>query len=164
VSDPEQRLRELGIELPEPPRAVGSYLPTQIVGDLLYTSGVLPMRDGALAYTGIVGAGLSVADGAEAARLCALNILALIRAEAGSLDRVERVAQLSGFVRSAEGFRLQSKVLNGASDLFIAVLGDRGRHTRMALGTTELPLGAPVEISAVVKLSGIPAEVAAAAR
>lgn len=164
MSDPEQRLRELGIELPVPPRAVGSYLPTQIVGDLLYTSGVLPMRDGVLAYSGIVGDGLSVADAADAARLCALNILALIRAEVGSLDRIERMAQISGFVRSAEGFRQQPKVLNGASDLFIAVLGDRGRHTRLALGTSELPLGAPVEISAVVKLVGRPAAVAAAVR
>jgi enamine deaminase RidA (YjgF/YER057c/UK114 family) len=164
MSAAEQRLVELGIELPSPPRAVGSYLPTQVVGDMLYTSGVLPVRDGKLAYPGIVGAGLSIAEGAAAARLCALNLLALIRAETGSLDSVERIVQMSGFVRSGEDFRQQPKVLNGASDLLIEVLGERGRHTRMALGTSELPLGASVEISAVVKLVGRPAAVAVAAR
>jgi enamine deaminase RidA (YjgF/YER057c/UK114 family) len=163
MSAPEQRLVELGIELPAPPRAVGAYLPTQVVGDMLYTSGVLPVRDGKLAYLGVVGAGLSIAEGAAAARLCALNLLALIRAETGSLDSVERIVQVSGFVRSGEDFRQQPKVLNGASDLLIDVLGDRGRHTRMALGTSELPLGAAVEISAVVKLAGRPAAVVAAA-
>jgi enamine deaminase RidA (YjgF/YER057c/UK114 family) len=164
MSAPEQRLVELGIELPAPPRAVGAYLPTQVVGDMLYTSGVLPVLDGKLAYLGIVGAGLSIAEGVAAARLCALNLLALIRAETGSLDRVERIVQISGFVRSGEDFRQQPKVLNGASDLLIEILGERGRHTRMALGTSELPLGAAVEISAVVKLAGRPAAVAAAAR
>jgi enamine deaminase RidA (YjgF/YER057c/UK114 family) len=153
-SSTEGRLAELGIELPESPVPIGSYTPTQRVGNLLYTSGVLPMRDGAIAYSGTVGAGMSVGEAAEAARLCALNILAMVRQATGSLDAVEQVVQLTGFVRSAPGFAQQPKVLNGASDLLFSVFGDRGRHSRMALGTTELPLGAPVELSAIIRVSG----------
>jgi enamine deaminase RidA (YjgF/YER057c/UK114 family) len=149
----DDRLAELGLELPAPPEALGSYTPTQRVGSLLYTSGVLPMRDGELAYSGIVGAGLSIAEAVDAARLCALNILAMVRAQTGSLDAIEQVVQLTGFVRSAPGFAQQPKVLNGASDLLFAVLGDRGRHTRMALGTSDLPLGAAVEIAAIVRIA-----------
>lgn len=150
----EDRLAELGIELPETPAPIGSYTPTQLVGNLLYTSGVLPMRDGEIAYSGVVGAGMTVGEASEAARLCALNILAMVRQATGSLDAVEQVVQLTGFVRSAPGFAQQPKVLNGASDLLFAVFGDRGRHARMALGTTELPLGAAVELSAIIRVNG----------
>jgi enamine deaminase RidA (YjgF/YER057c/UK114 family) len=150
----EQRLAELGLQLPESPAPVGSYTPTQLVGNLLYTSGVLPVRDGALAYSGVVGAGMTVGEATEAARLCALNILAMVRDVTGNLDDVEQVVQITGFVRSAPGFAQQPKVLNGASDLLYAVFGDRGRHARMALGTTELPLGAPVELSAILRIAG----------
>jgi enamine deaminase RidA (YjgF/YER057c/UK114 family) len=150
----EARLLELGLQLPACPTPVGSYTPTQLVGNLLYTSGALPVRDGELAYPGVVGAGLSVAEATEAARLCALNILAMVRAAAGSLDAVEQVVQVIGFVRSAPGFAQQPKVLNGASDLLFSVFGERGRHARMALGTAELPLGAAVELSAIIRVTG----------
>ena len=148
----EQRVVDLGLTLPQVPVALGSYKPVHVVGDMLYTSGVLPMWNGELRVKGIVGDGLSVAEGVAAARLCALNILALIREHAGTLDAVEHMVQIVGFVRSGEGFVQQPRVLNGASDLLYEVLGERGRHTRLALGTTELPLGAAVEISAVVRL------------
>jgi len=137
----EATLRTLGIELPEPPKPLASYVPVQQVGELLYTSGVIPYWNGELKFKGVVGADVSVKDAARAAEICALNIMALVRQHAGSLDQVEQFIQLSGFVRSASGFEEQPKVLNGASDLIFKVFGERGRHTRQALGTSELPLG-----------------------
>lgn len=148
----ETRLAELGLSLPAAPVAIGSYVPVQVVGDLLYTSGVLPTRDGEMLFAGVVGGGLTVAQGVQAARVCALNILALVRDELGSLDGVRQMVQLTGFVRSAPGFAQQAKVLNGASDLLFEVLGERGRHARMALGTSDLPLGGAVELAAVVRI------------
>lgn len=148
----EATLRTLGIELPQPPKPVASYVPLQQVGELIYTSGVIPTWNGELQLRGVVGADVSVKDGARAAEICALNIMALIRQHTGSLDQVEQFIQLSGFVRSAAGFEEQPKVLNGASDLIYKVFGERGRHTRQALGTSELPLGVPVEISAIIRL------------
>lgn len=153
MGNAEARLAELGLRLPAPPAALASYVPARVVGELIYTSGVLPMWEGELRWRGVVGDGLTIADGAEAARLCALNLLAVVRAELGSLDRIAHVVQLNGFVRSAQGFVQQPRVLNGASDLLVSILGERGRHTRMALGATELPLGAAVEISAVMRLA-----------
>lgn len=152
VASPEARLAVLGLELPEPPQALGSYTPVHVVGDLLYTSGVLPVWNGELRFAGVVGGGLTVTRGAEAARLCALNILALVRSHTGSLDTVRQMVQVVGFVRSGPAFPHQPRVLNGASDLFVEVFGERGRHTRTALGTSELPMGAAVEISAVVRI------------
>jgi enamine deaminase RidA (YjgF/YER057c/UK114 family) len=148
----EATLRRLGITLPDPPKAMASYVPVQQVGELLYTSGVIPVWNGDIRYHGVVGADLTLRDGAQAAEICALNIISLVRQHAGSLDQVEQFIQLSGFVRSAAGFEDQPKVLNGASDIIFKIFGERGRHTRQALGTSELPLGVPVEISAIVRL------------
>lgn len=152
VASVEARLSELGLELPKPPEALGAYTPVHVVGDLLYTSGVLPVWNGQVRYVGAVGSDLTIAEGAAAARLCALNVLALVRSVTGSLDSVRQIVQIAGFVRSAPDFVQQPKVLNGASEALFDVLGDRGRHTRTAIGTSELPLGAAVEISAVVRL------------
>lgn len=149
---PEDRLRELGLTLPQPPAPLASYVPVVVVGELLYTSGVLPMWDGEIRWRGVIGDGLSVADGVQAARLCALNILSAVRAALGSLDNVAQLVQVSGFVRSASGFVQQPRVINGASDLLVEILGERGRHARVALGASELPLGAAVEISAVMRV------------
>jgi enamine deaminase RidA (YjgF/YER057c/UK114 family) len=148
----EATLRTLGIQLPDPPKALASYVPLQQVGELLYTSGVIPVWNGEIRFRGMVGGDLSLREGVQAAEICALNIISLVRQHTGSLDRVEQFVQLSGFVRSAPGFEEQPKVLNGASDLIFKVFGERGRHTRQALGTNELPLGVPVEISAIVRL------------
>ena len=148
----EATLRTLGIQLPDPPKALASYVPLQQVGELLYTSGVIPVWNGEIRFRGMVGGDLSLREGVQAAEMCALNIISLVRQHTGSLDRVEQFVQLSGFVRSAPGFEEQPKVLNGASDLIYKVFGERGRHTRQALGTNELPLGVAVEISAIVRL------------
>ena len=145
-SSPEARLRELGIHLPPPPEALGAYTPVHIVGDLLYTSGVLPTWDGELRGAGVVGRGLTIAEGGAAARLCALNILSLVQSRTGSLDSVRQMVQLVGFVRSASGFVQQAKVLNGASELLVEIFGERGRHTRTALGIHEMPLDSPVQL------------------
>jgi enamine deaminase RidA (YjgF/YER057c/UK114 family) len=150
--DAASRLAELGLELPPPPSALGAYTPVLLAGDLLVTSGVLPVVDGELRCAGAVGTEVGVEEAAAAARLCALNLLALVRAATGSLDAVRQVLRLDGYVRSAPGFSAQPAVLNGASELMVAVLGERGRHTRTAVGTAELPLGAAVEVSALVRV------------
>jgi enamine deaminase RidA (YjgF/YER057c/UK114 family) len=147
------RLRELGLELPPPPAALASYVPTRLVpiGDgraLLYVAGQVPIKDGQR-MTGRVPDQVSVEQAQEAARLCALNVMAQIEAAAG-LDNVEQIAQLIGFVLSAEGFGEQPKVINAASDLLADVLGEPGRHSRAAVGSNALPLSVTVEIAAVV--------------
>lgn len=135
--------------MPEAPRPVAAYVPAVRSGDLLFTSGQLPFREGKVAYTGKVGGLLSEADGYEAARLCALNCLAVARSVLGSLDRIGRVVKVSGFVNSAPGFTGQPKVLNGASELLADVFGEAGRHARAAVGVAELPLDAAVEVEMV---------------
>ena len=152
VASPEARLRELGIELPAPPASLGEYPAVQVVGDLLYTTAVLPIWNGELVYTGALGSQVALADGVKAARLCGLNLLALIREHAGSLDNVRQVTQIVGLVNSAPGFAQQSKVLNGLSELLYQVFGEVGRHSRTALGSTDLPLGASVQATAVVRV------------
>ena len=147
----ETRLKELGITLPEPSTAVANYLPVIEDAGLITVSGQLPMRDGQLAYTGYVGQDVSAEDAYQAARLCAINGLALIKQAAGSLDRV-RILRVGGFVASAPGFTGQPKVINGASDLLVDVLGERGRHARAAVGVAELPLGAAVEVEFTARI------------
>jgi len=153
VTRPIERLRELGYELPPAPPPMASYVPTRLVPlgggrSLLYVAGQVPVRDGQL-LTGRVPDEVSVEQAQDAARLCALNVLAQVEAASG-LDNVEQIAQLMGFVRSADGFGDQPTVINGASDLLVEVLGEVGRHSRAALGTNALPRGVTVEIAAVV--------------
>ena len=126
----EQRLKELGVELPTAPKPVANYVPAVRAGRLLFLSGVLPMINGRLSYTGKLGRDLTVEQGAEAARLALLNALAIIKSELGNLDRIAQVVRMTGHVASAEGFVQQPAVVNGASDLLVAVFGDRGRHAR----------------------------------
>jgi enamine deaminase RidA (YjgF/YER057c/UK114 family) len=153
LSDPHDRLRELGLKLPAPPAPVASYVPTVLVpiGDgrsLLYIAGQVSVQDGKR-LTGRCPDEVSVEDAQVAARACALNLLAQMEAAAG-LANVVNVVQLTGFVLSTDGFGDQPKVLNGASDLLVEVLGDAGRHTRLALGANALPFSVTVEIAAVV--------------
>jgi enamine deaminase RidA (YjgF/YER057c/UK114 family) len=150
---PLDRLRELGYELPQAPAPLASYVPTRLVpvGDgraLLYIAGQVAMREGEL-MTGRVPTEVSVEDAQEAARRCALNILAQIESAAG-LDNVEGIAQLTAWVLSTEDFGGQPQVANGASDLLVEVLGDAGKHTRAAVGANALPRGVTVEIAATV--------------
>jgi enamine deaminase RidA (YjgF/YER057c/UK114 family) len=149
----DKRLAELGLVLPEAPAPAANYVPFTVHAGLVHVSGQLPMRDGAVAITGKLGAGVSLEQGQEAARLCALAILAQARAACeGDLDRIRRVLRVGGFVASAPGFTDQPKVINGASDLLVAVLGDVGRHARAAVGVAVLPLDAAVEVDAVLAI------------
>jgi enamine deaminase RidA (YjgF/YER057c/UK114 family) len=150
---PHDRLRSLGLKLPAPPAAVASYVPTVLapIGDgrsLLFIAGQVSVRDGER-LTGRCPDEVTVEEAQQRARVCALNLLAQMEAAAG-LDNVEQVAQLTGFVLSADGFGEQPKVINGASDLLVEVLGEAGRHTRAALGTNALPFSVTVEIAAIV--------------
>lgn len=142
----EARLQELGITLPPVPAAAGLYAPSTQVGSLLFVSGQVPMENGAPARRGKCGESVSVDEGAALARICALQALAIVRAELGSLDRVVRVARTAGYVASAEGFIEHPRVINGASQLLIDVFGDEGRGARIAVGLAELPFGVPVEV------------------
>jgi enamine deaminase RidA (YjgF/YER057c/UK114 family) len=142
---PEERLAELGIELPPPPpAAVSACVPWARFGDVVVTSGQLPWRDGVMAYTGKLGAELTVEDGYQASRLAALNGIAQLRDALGRLSRVKQLFRLEGNVHCAPGFQGHPQVLNGASELLNDVFGERGRHTRTALGINEMPLDAAV--------------------
>ena len=149
----DERLTELGIELPEPARPVASYVPVVVAGRFAYVSGQVPLDGGRPLWTGKLGRQLGPEDGVVAARRCALQVLAALREALGSLDRVERMVKLTVFVASAEGFIDQPKVANGASDLLAEVFGDAGRHARSAVGVAELPLGVPVEVEAIVQIA-----------
>ena len=149
----EEKLTSLGLALPEAPKPVATYVPAVQTGNLLFLSGVLPMRNGQLAFTGKLGRDLTVPEGIEAAKVAILNALAIAKQELGSLDRITRVVKVVGHVASADGFAEQPQVLNGASDLLVAVFGDAGRHARVATGAAELPRGAAVEIEVILAVS-----------
>lgn len=148
----EQKLTDLGITLPAPPKPVATYIPAVLAGDLLFLSGVIPFRDGKLVFEGKLGRELTVEQGYEAARIALLNALAIIRQELGSLDRVRRVVRMTGHVASAAGFVQHPAVINGASDLLVRVFDEAGKHARVALGAAELPMNAPVEIELIVQV------------
>jgi enamine deaminase RidA (YjgF/YER057c/UK114 family) len=145
------RLGELGIELPEVAKPLASYVPAVRSGNLVYTSGQLPMQAGKLAATGKLGADVTADEGKALARICALNALAAVDSLVG-IDAVTQVVKVVGFVASAPGFNGQPVVVNGASDLLAELFGDRGSHTRSAVGVSELPLDAPVEVELVVEV------------
>lgn len=142
----EERLKDLGIELPDAPAAVGAYVPVVVFGNMAVTSGQLPFVGKTLAVTGKVGDNVSVEDGAKAARIAAINALAQLKGALGSLERIQRVVRVEGYVNSAPGFHAHATVMNGASNLIAQVLGDVGSHTRIAVGASELPLDATVEV------------------
>ena len=149
----DKRLAELGIVLPTPAKPVANYVPWVRTGNLVFISGQGPMADGKLAYTGILGGGVSVEDGIKSARLCAINVIAQLRdAVDGDLDRVKRVVKLLGFVNAAPTFTDHPKVINGASDVMVEVFGDKGRHARSAVGSPSLPFAISVEVEAIVEI------------
>jgi enamine deaminase RidA (YjgF/YER057c/UK114 family) len=145
------RLKELGIELPEVAKPLASYVPAVRSGNLVYTSGQLPMQAGQLAATGKIGADVTPEQGKALARICALNALAAIDSLV-SIDAVTQVVKVVGFVASAPGFNGQPGVINGASDLLAEVFSDHGSHARSAVGVSELPLDSPVEVELVVEV------------
>lgn len=149
----EKRLIELGLTLPNASAPVANYVPAVESQGLLYLSGQIPRGPEGPKFLGRLGAGLSVEEGAAAARLCALALLAQARAKLGDLDRIKRVVKLVGFVNSAPDFLDQPKVINGASNFFVEVFGEAGRHARSAVGVASLPLGVAVEVEAIFEIA-----------
>jgi len=149
----DQRLAELGIEVPTPAAPVANYVGFVRTGNLVFTAGQVPLKDGKFLYQGIVGKDVTVEEAAEAAKLCAINIIAQLKAACGGdLDKVKRIVKLVGFVNGVPGFGDQPKVINGASDLMVAVFGDAGKHARSAVGAGSLPINLSVEIEAIAEV------------
>ncbi len=147
-------LEKLGIILPEAAAPAANYIPYTVSGNLVYVSGQVPFVDGQITYQGKVGQDFTVEEAADCARVCALNILAQVKAACGGdLDRVVQCVKLGGFVNCVDGFGQQPTVINGASDLMVEVFGDKGRHARFAVGTNALPLNVAVEIDAIFEIS-----------
>ncbi len=146
----EERIKELGFELPEAPKPLAAYVPAIAVNDLVFTAGQLPSVKGELKYKGKVGKDLTEQQGSSAAEVSALNCLGAIKSVIGNLDKIEQVVKLTVFVNSAEGFTAQPKVANGASELIGKIFGEKGKHARSAVGVSELPVNAPVEIEMIV--------------
>jgi enamine deaminase RidA (YjgF/YER057c/UK114 family) len=149
---PEERLQELGVDLPAPAAPVAAYVPCVRTGNLVYVSGQVPSVDGKPTHLGHLGDDVDLEAGRAAARTCAVNVLAALKAELGELSRVRRVVKVTGFVASTPGFTDHPKVVNAASELFGEVFGDAGRHARAAVGMAALPLGVPVEVEAIVEV------------
>jgi len=148
----EERIKSLQITLPNPPTPAGSYIPAVKTGNLLFISGQIPMENGKVLFTGkVTDDNLETAQ--KSARMCAINLLAQIKREIGNLDKVTRIVRLSGFVNSDAEFFQHPKVINAASDLFFEIFGDKGKHSRIAIGVASLPLNSMTEIDAVVEFS-----------
>jgi enamine deaminase RidA (YjgF/YER057c/UK114 family) len=149
---PEERLQELGVDLPSPAAPVAAYVPCVRTGNLVYVSGQVPSVDGKPTHLGHLGDDVDLEAGRAAARTCAVNVLAALKAELGELSRVRRVVKVTGFVAATADFTDSPKVVNAASELFGEVFGDAGRHARAAVGVAALPLGVPVEVEAIVEV------------
>jgi len=146
----EEKLESLGIKTPNPPTPAGSYVPAVRTGNLLYISGQIPMEDGKVIFTGKV-SNDNLETAQKSARMCAINILAQIKREIGDLDKVSKIVRLSGFVNSVSEFSQQPKVINSASDLFFEIFGEKGKHSRIAVGVASLPLDSMTEIDAIIE-------------
>jgi len=149
----EKRLKELGIIIPNAPKPAGSYIPVVLSGKLAFVSGQIPIKDGQVVYQGKVGDAQSIDDAQEAAKLCVINGLAQIEAYCGTLDNLEKIIKISGFVNSTKDFTEHPKVINAASDLLMKIFDEKGRHSRIAIGVSSLPLNATVEIDMVVEIA-----------
>jgi len=152
ATTPEQKLAALGLKLPSVPAAIANYVPAVRSGNLVFLAGQIARGADGKFLAGKVGRELSEAQGADIARTCALQLIAVLQAEVGDLARVKRIVKVTGFVNCTDEFTAQPKVINGASDLFVAVFGEKGRHARAAVGVSSLPAGAPVEIELVAEL------------
>ncbi|MCA0387710.1 MAG: RidA family protein [Bacteroidetes bacterium] len=147
-----EKLSELGIVIPDAPTPLAAYVPGQIVGNLLYTSGQVALQQGTIAYRGKVGGNLSEEEGIAAARICAINCLAVAKKLLGDLDKIERIVKLTVFVNCVDGYANEPKIANGASELLVELFGDNGKHTRSAVGVSGLPLDSAVEIEMIALL------------
>ena len=148
-----KRLKDLGISIPNAPKPAGSYVPVVLTGKLAFVSGQIPIKDGQVVYQGKVGDTQSIDNAQEAAKLCVINGLAQIEAYCGTLDNLEKIIKISGFVNSTKDFTEHPKVINAASDLLMKIFDEKGRHSRIAIGVSSLPLNATVEIDMVVEIS-----------
>jgi len=151
--DPEVKLSELGLALPAPPSAGGNYLPFVRTGNLLYCAGTISVQNGEMTHVGQVGATQTVESGYQSARVCALNTLATLKAAVGSLNKIKRLVYVGGYVNAVSGFGESPAVINGASDLFIEVLGEAGQHARAAVAVAGLPKNSTVEIQVVAEVA-----------
>ena len=153
----EERIAELGFELPIPPKPVGSYVPVVIEGDMIYVSGQVPLQSGTVPgiFKGRVSSIVNIETAQDAARVCTLNALSQIRAALGSLDRIKRFIRISGFVNSDPSFIDQPRIINAASDMLVDIFGDAGKHSRLAIGVSSLPLGSAIEIELLAKANKI---------
>lgn len=149
---PEEKLETLGIALPDLPKPLGSYVPFVKTGNLIYLSGMLPLKDGKLLKTGRVGEAVSLEDAVLCARTSAINALAALKSALGSLDMIKQCVKITGFIASSPDFTDQPGVLNGASDMMFEVFGDSGRHARAAVGVNILPMNSPVEVEFIFEV------------
>lgn len=149
---PEEKIKTLGIELPEIPKPLGSYIPFVKTGNLIYLSGMLPLKDGKLLKTGRVGESVSLDDAVLCARTSAINALAVLKSAVYSFDMIKQCVKITGFIASAPDFTDQPRVLNGASDLMSEVFGEAGRHARAAVGVNILPMNSPVEVEFIFEV------------
>jgi enamine deaminase RidA (YjgF/YER057c/UK114 family) len=153
AATPEEKLAELGIKLPAVPAAIANYVPAVRSGNLVFLAGQVAKGADGKIIAGKVGRDYTEAQGAEAARTCAIQLLAVLKAEVGDLAKVKRIVRVGGFVNCTEDFTAQPKVVNGASDLLVAVFGDKGRHARASVGVASLPAGAPVEVELIAEVA-----------
>jgi len=149
----DEKLKSLNIELPNPPKPAGAYIPVVISDQTVYVSGQIPIEDGKVAYKGKVPTEQSLEQAQAAARICAINALAQLKSELGNLDRISKIVRVSGFVNSSPDFTDQPKVINAASNLLYEIFGEKGQHSRIAVGVVSLPLGSTVEIDMIVEIS-----------
>lgn len=149
----DEKLKSLNITLPIPPKPAGAYIPVVISDQTVYVSGQIPIEDGKVAYKGKVPTEQSLEQAQMAAKLCIINALAQLKSELGSLDRISKIIRVSGFVNSSPDFTDQPKVINAASNLLFEIFGQKGQHSRIAIGVTSLPLGATVEIDMIVEIN-----------
>tara|TARA_B100000579_G_scaffold184974_1_gene150773 strand:- start:261 stop:725 length:465 start_codon:yes stop_codon:yes gene_type:complete len=149
----EENIKNLGLNIPNLPKALANYVPYKVVGKTMYISGQAPLHKGELIYKGKVGSDISIEDGIEAAKLCVINIIAALKTGLeGDWNKLDCFVKLTGFVNCQDNFTDQPKIINGASDMLVEIFGDQGRHARVAVGANALPLGIAVEIDAIVQL------------
>lgn len=148
----EEKLESFGIKLPTPPKPAGSYIPVVTTGKYLFVSGQIPMKDGKIVHAGKVPIEKTTDEAIESAKLCAINLLAQIKAEIGDLDKISKIIKVSGFVNCTEDFSEHPKIINGASDFLFKVFGEKGRHSRIAVGVSSLPLNSTTEIDMIVEI------------
>ena len=149
----DENIKNLGLNIPELPKALANYVPFKIVGKTMYISGQAPVRNGEMIYKGKVGSDITIEEGIEAAKLCVINIIAAVKTGLeGDWSKLDSFVKLTGFVNCQDSFTDQPKIINGASDMLVEIFGDQGRHARVAVGSNALPLGISVEIDAIIQL------------